>query len=79
MGVLGLGRVYQEHPDISRDPCAYCGVGPPWHGERISFYDHIHARARGGSDSWWNMTAACYRCNMGKGDSSALHWLMVLG
>lgn len=30
--------------------------------------DHIHPRARGGTDDRWNLVAACYSCNQAKGD-----------
>jgi len=43
--------------------CQYCG----YKGEKLSI-DHVLPRSRGGSDSWENVTTACLRCNLLKGD-----------
>jgi 5-methylcytosine-specific restriction endonuclease McrA len=67
-------RAYRDL--LSRDPCAYCGLGPPRHGAKICFIDHIHARARGGPNRWWNYTAACHFCNIPKFDNSPLAFLL---
>jgi len=47
--------------------CVYCdasGVGP---GSVPLNLDHIHPRAKGGSDQVSNLTLACVRCNQAKG------------
>jgi hypothetical protein len=36
--------------------------------------DHIVARARGGTNHETNLITACYSCNTGKGDRSAVEW-----
>jgi 5-methylcytosine-specific restriction endonuclease McrA len=43
--------------------CAYCGMG----GAPLNI-DHLHPRARGGSDRIANLVIACVTCNQGKGD-----------
>jgi 5-methylcytosine-specific restriction endonuclease McrA len=43
--------------------CQYCGSA----GERLSI-DHVIPRSRGGSHSWDNVTTACLRCNVHKGN-----------
>lgn len=45
---------------LLNDPCCYCGTAGP------VLIDHITARARGGGESWENLTAACPRCNGSK-------------
>lgn len=50
-----------------RHACAYCdasGVGP---GSVPLNIDHIHPRARGGSNRVSNLTLACITCNQAKG------------
>jgi Restriction endonuclease len=43
--------------------CQYCGIKR--HDLTI---DHIIPRSRGGVDAWDNVTAACLKCNVKKGD-----------
>lgn len=44
--------------------CQYCGRRPP---EIVLELDHIHPRAKGGSDDLLNLLTACDECNRGKG------------
>jgi len=45
--------------------CAYCGTaGLPFE------IDHVHPRAKGGSDRVANLVVACHRCNQRKADQS---------
>ncbi len=50
---------------LNRDnhSCQYCG----YTGDDLTI-DHIIPRSRGGVDSWENLTAACMRCNVKKGN-----------
>ncbi len=43
--------------------CQYCG----YEGEQLSI-DHVIPRSRGGQDVWENVTTACLRCNVRKGN-----------
>jgi 5-methylcytosine-specific restriction endonuclease McrA len=43
--------------------CQYCG-----RSESMLTVDHVLPKARGGSDSWENLVAACVHCNNRKGD-----------
>jgi len=43
--------------------CQYCGRRPP---EVVLELDHIHPRAKGGSDDLTNLITACWDCNRGK-------------
>ncbi|NUN08562.1 MAG: HNH endonuclease [Ignavibacteriaceae bacterium] len=45
--------------------CTYCG-----RGDLPLTIDHVVPKARGGSDSWENLVAACTSCNNKKGDRS---------
>jgi hypothetical protein len=45
--------------------CAYCGTG-----DRPLEIDHVHPRAKGGSDRIANLVIACHPCNQRKGDQS---------
>jgi hypothetical protein len=76
LGSRRRGGVREYTDALIRDPCAYCGATPPRHG--ASVVDHIHARARGGPDRWWNYTAACGYCNHLKYDESPLATLLML-
>lgn len=54
---------------LDRDPCCYCGAPT----EAI---DHIVANAARGEHAWTNFTAACKRCNSGKGARPLLWFLL---
>ncbi|GCE64532.1 HNH endonuclease [cyanobiont of Ornithocercus magnificus] len=43
--------------------CQYCGCC----SEQLSI-DHVVPRSRGGADTWENVTTACLRCNVRKGN-----------
>ena len=43
--------------------CQYCN----YKGSQLSI-DHVLPRSRGGSDNWENVTTACLRCNIQKGN-----------
>ena len=43
--------------------CQYCN----YKGSELSI-DHVLPRSRGGSDNWENVTTACLRCNVQKGN-----------
>lgn len=43
--------------------CQYCG-----RSDLPLTIDHLNPKARGGSDSWENLVAACTKCNNKKGD-----------
>ena len=45
--------------------CAYCGTG-----DRPLEIDHVHPRAKGGSDRIAKLVTACHHCNQRKGDQS---------
>jgi hypothetical protein len=53
---------------LKGDPCSYCSAP----NEQL---DHIVARARGGADSWENLTASCGPCNNRKGSRLLLMFL----
>jgi 5-methylcytosine-specific restriction endonuclease McrA len=53
--------------------CQYCGVKR--HDLTI---DHILPRSRGGKDSWDNVTTACLRCNVKKGNRTPKEASMAL-
>lgn len=55
---------------LRHDPCSYCGAPPE------SAIDHIIPVSKGGSGKWWNLTAACKRCNSSKKDRSLLRFLL---
>jgi len=62
---------YRPHSDnrVTRDGvlrrdrhvCVYCGA-------LADTVDHVLPRCRGGGDTWFNLVAACQRCNGIKGD-----------
>lgn len=66
---------------VRRDPCSYCGA-PAEISERTrgregrGKLDHVVARARGGGDEWWNLTAVCGSCNSSKRTSSLIGFLL---
>lgn len=45
--------------------CQYCGILVE---AREITCDHVIPRSRGGKTTWDNVVAACYRCNLKKGD-----------
>jgi hypothetical protein len=45
---------------------------------RSSVLDHIHPRARGGREDYWNLVACCFSCNSMKRDSTPLDFLRQL-
>lgn len=51
--------------------CAYCPA-------KATTVDHVLPRSRGGSNTWDNVVAACYRCNNRKADRllSELGWTL---
>ncbi len=55
--------------------CAYCdasGVGP---GSVPLNIDHIHPRAKGGTNQVSNLTLACIRCNQAKGAQDVIEFV----
>ena len=48
-----------------RNTCQFCGLGFP--AAELTL-DHVIPRSRGGTTSWDNLVASCYRCNNIKGD-----------
>ena len=48
-----------------RNTCQFCGQVCP--AAELTL-DHVVPRSRGGSTSWDNLVASCYRCNNIKGD-----------
>lgn len=47
--------------------CAYCGEE---FADRMLERDHVHARSKGGPDTWENSVTACGPCNRKKGNKS---------
>ena len=68
---LPLTRRNVFHRDGHR--CQYCGCS----SERLSI-DHILPRSRGGPHSWDNVTTACLRCNVHKGNRTPREAGMLL-
>ncbi|WP_439488285.1 HNH endonuclease [Algoriphagus sp.] len=68
-GVL-LNRVNLFRRD--RGECQYCG------SKKQLTIDHVVPRSKGGKSSWTNLTTACHRCNVVKGDKSPEESGMVL-
>ena len=68
---LPLTRRNVFHRDGHR--CQYCGIS----SERLSI-DHILPRSRGGPHSWDNVTTACLRCNVHKGNRTPREAGMLL-
>ena len=50
-----------------RNTCQFCGRVYP--ASELTL-DHVIPRSRGGTTSWENLAACCYRCNNIKGDRS---------
>lgn len=55
--------------------CVYCGQR---HAVEDLTFDHLVARARGGTSSWENLVAACRSCNGRKGDRTPAEAGLVL-
>jgi 5-methylcytosine-specific restriction endonuclease McrA len=53
---------------IANDPCAYCGG-------LADTVDHKQPLSRGGSNEWWNLTAACRSCNSRKHNKTVEEFL----
>ena len=68
---LPLTRRNLFHRDGHR--CQYCGCT----GDRLSI-DHVIPRSRGGEHSWDNVTTACLRCNVNKGNRTPREAGMLL-
>lgn len=64
-----LGKIDKDYISILlSDPCSYCnGIA--------TTIDHIVPLAEGGTNDWWNMTAACRPCNSGKHTRSLLNFM----
>lgn len=58
------GEVYRRDGEV----CRYCGAT-----ERLSI-DHIHPRARGGTNDLNNLCVACIPCNSSKCDRPLSEW-----
>jgi hypothetical protein len=73
-----LGKSYSEYRArlMSRNPfCVYCGQKLK---EATATLDHIYPHSRGGLNAPGNLFLACGRCNVAKGDKSALEWLQSI-
>ena len=68
---LPLTRRNLFHRDGHR--CQYCGCS----GDRLSI-DHVMPRSRGGEHCWDNVTTACLRCNVHKGNRTPREAGMLL-
>ncbi len=55
-----------------RGRCAYCMTAPADH------LDHVVPRAAGGTDSRFNLVAACTPCGLSKGSKSIAAWVRAL-
>jgi 5-methylcytosine-specific restriction endonuclease McrA len=56
-----LSWTNQRRLILARDGglCIYCRAV-------ADHVDHLHPRARGGGNEWWNLAAACAPCNLNK-------------
>lgn len=63
------GETRKFIPVLLADPCAYCGAPS-------AEIEHIVPRARGGEDTWDNLTGACPTCNSRKSAKSLLNFLL---
>ena len=65
---LPVSRIISHKPSkgmiYKRDDnkCQYCG------STRHLTIDHVIPKSKGGDDSWFNLTLACSKCNVKKGD-----------
>jgi 5-methylcytosine-specific restriction endonuclease McrA len=53
----------------------YCGCQP---GAKNLTIDHVVPRCKGGKTDWYNVVAACQKCNSRKGDKEPYDARMVL-
>jgi 5-methylcytosine-specific restriction endonuclease McrA len=63
------GETRKFIPVLLADPCAYCGAPS-------AEIEHIVPRARGGANTWDNLTGACTACNARKSAKSLLTFLL---
>jgi 5-methylcytosine-specific restriction endonuclease McrA len=61
-------RPYRQH--VRKDPCAYCTTQP------AGTVDHIIPKSRGAIGGHNNITAACEHCNVQKGTTTLLLYLL---
>lgn len=67
-----LSTEYREV--IKDDPCTYCG------GRTDQMHvDHKFPLSKGGTDHWWNLTAACSHCNLAKYNRCGTSFLLLRG
>ena len=55
--------------------CQYCGVKSK--DPKKLTIDHVHPRCRGGDSGWTNLTTACPKCNLKKGNMSVKECGMI--
>jgi 5-methylcytosine-specific restriction endonuclease McrA len=58
---------------IRNDPCFYCGSAETHH------VDHYFPLAKGGTDAWFNLRAACRDCNLSKFTTCGTAFLLRAG
>jgi 5-methylcytosine-specific restriction endonuclease McrA len=58
----GVNLTRQNIFKRDNNECQYCGT------RKELTIDHVMPRARGGTDTWTNLVAACKKCNAKKGD-----------
>lgn len=52
--------------------CQYCGKSPATHPNVILHLDHRKPFSQGGSTDFENLVTSCSKCNLGKGEISAI-------
>jgi hypothetical protein len=52
--------------------CQYCGVSPATHTGVVLHLDHREPFSQGGRTDFDNLITSCSKCNLGKGDLSAI-------
>ena len=52
--------------------CQYCGISPATHTGVALHLDHRKPFSQGGSTDFDNLVTSCSKCNLGKGDMSAI-------